>query len=133
MKKKIFDIDKLSKKGSKQSKDMIISILSSLGLGKKEIKVYMILLKSRLKIKQLAQKVCLSERTLRRYLKYMQNRGVIERKIVVGKRLAYEYLSSSPLTIWKNFKAEVKRNISLIDKSFVPMSKSQKSRNLIES
>ncbi|MCK4497325.1 MAG: HTH domain-containing protein [Candidatus Aenigmarchaeota archaeon] len=93
----------------------LIAIMSLFGLRKKELELYLILLKEQLKIKEMCKRLDLSERVVRRYIKEMLDRKFIERRVVEGKRLAYKYMSVSPADVWKNIKTEVKRNISFID------------------
>ncbi|MCK4714298.1 MAG: HTH domain-containing protein, partial [Candidatus Aenigmarchaeota archaeon] len=91
--------------------------MSMFGLNKREIELYVILLNEQLKIKEISKRLGLSERVVRRYIRDMFERKFIERKVVVGKRLAYKYLSVSPADVWKNIRTEVRKNISFFDEN----------------
>ena len=98
-------------------KSRLMAIMSVFGLNKREIELYVILLNEQLRIKEISKRLGLSERVVRRYVKDMLERRFIERKVVVGKRLAYKYLSISPADVWKNIKTEVRKNISFFDEN----------------
>lgn len=108
----------------------LVAVISLFGLNRKELELYLILLKEQLKIKEICRRLDLSERVVRRYIKEMLDRRFIERKVVEGKRLAYKYISVSPANVWKNVKSELKRNISFIDRSLAPELREGKSRKV---
>ena len=91
----------------KTCRDKLISIMPSLGLDTKEVEMYSILLIDRLRISDLQKRLQVSERTARRYVKTMLDNGFIKRKVVEGKRLAYEYMSLPPASVWRNLKNNI--------------------------
>lgn len=119
----LVDIDKILKVIKKKYtgyRNKLIAVMSLFGLNKKELELYVMLLKKQLKIKEISKRLGLSDRVVRRYIKEMLERKFIKRKVVEGKRLAYKYLSVSPVDVWKNIKSEVRRNITFIDEKIAP-------------
>lgn len=113
----VLKLQKRMKERHKKFKKNLAYILSCFGLEKKEAELYRILLRKKLKTKELTKTLKLSERTVRRYIKSMLNKGFIGRKVIEGRRLAYEYLSIPPTDVWKNIKAEIETNIKFIDQN----------------
>ena len=116
----LVDVDRLLRSIKRKYtgyKSRLMAIMSMFGLNKREIELYVILLNEQLKIKEISKRLGLSERVVRRYIRDMFERKFIERKVVVGKRLAYKYLSVSPADVWKNIKTEVRKNISFFDEN----------------
>ena len=105
------------KRKHSEYKRRLMAVMSVFGLSKREIDLYVILLKEQLRVREISKRVELSDRVVRRYIKNMLERKLIERKVVEGKRLAYKYMSLPPAEVWNNIKAEVRKNISFFDEN----------------
>lgn len=116
--KKLASVSGIMKKADKRYKtyrDRLVLVMPSLGFDRKETEMYRILLRDKLRINGLQRRLHVSERTARRYVKEMFSRGFIKRKVIEGKRLAYEYASVSPAEVWKNLRSDIMKNIEAID------------------
>ena len=115
---RLVNLNEILKKADKRYntyKDRLVFIISALCLDRKEGEMYRILLRGRLRIDELQKRLKVSERTVRRYIKIMFDEGFIKRKVIEGRRLAYEYASVSPAEVWKNLKNDVMKNVTIID------------------
>ena len=93
------DINKLLEKG--KPAELLNLILHILDFKTNEIILYNLLLKSSLTIKQIEKELNLSERTIRKYLKTLEDEGFIYKRIERGKRLMYIYSSTPIQETWK--------------------------------
>ena len=83
----IADIEKILKEG-KDPVEVLNVILRFLNFKPTEIKIYNILLKSSLTIKQIEKQLNLSERTIRKYIKRLEQEGFINKRVKQGKGLS---------------------------------------------
>jgi len=73
--------------------ELLNIILVFLNFKSVEIRIYNLLLKTSLTIKQLEQQLNISERTIRKYIKRLDEEGFIIKKVEQGKRLKYIYMA----------------------------------------
>ncbi len=82
-----------------------------------EIKIYNLLLKSSLTIKQIEKQLNLSERTIRKYIKRLEQEGFIIKKVKEGKRLKYLYKAVPIQEVWKKAKGKIQKILGEITKT----------------
>jgi len=111
----IADIEKLLKE-RKEPVELLNVILGFLNFEKIEIKIYNLLLKSSLTIKQIEKQLNLSERTIRKYIKRLDQEGFISKKVEQGKRLKYIYRAVPVQETWKKVKGEIQKILDEITK-----------------
>ena len=112
----IADIEKILKEG-KDPVEVLNVILRFLNFKPTEIKIYNILLKSSLTIKQIEKQLNLSERTIRKYIKRLEQEGFINKRVKQGKRLKYIYNAVPIQEAWKNVKNKIQKNLEEITKT----------------
>jgi len=104
----IADIEKSLKEGKKPI-ELLNVILGFLNFKSVEIRIYDILLKKPLTIKQLEEHLNLSERTIRKYIKRLDREGLITKKVEQGKRLRYVYGAVPIRETWEKVKDKIER------------------------
>jgi len=104
----IADIEKSLKEGKKPI-EVLNVILGFLNFKSVEIRIYNILLKKPLTIKQLEEHLNLSERTIRKYIKRLDREGFITKKVEQGKRLRYVYSAVPIRETWEKVKDKIER------------------------
>ncbi len=112
----IADIEKILK-GRKKPIELLNVILNFLNFKPIEIKIYNILLKSSLTIKQIEEQLNLSERTIRKYIKRLEQEGFINKKVKQGKRLKYIYNAVPIQEAWKNVRNKIQKILEEITKT----------------
>jgi predicted DNA-binding transcriptional regulator len=111
----IADIENVLK-GRKKPIELLNVILGFLNFKTAEIKIYNLLLRSSLTIKQIENQLNLSERTIRKYIKKLDKDGFITRKVVQGKRLKYVYMAVPVQETWKKVKDKIQKILDEITK-----------------
>jgi len=111
----IADIENVLK-GRKKPTELLNIILGFLNFQKTEIKIYNLLLKSSLTIKQIEKQLNLSERTIRKYIKKLNQDGFISRKVEQGRRLKYVYKAVPVQETWKKVKDKIQKILNEITK-----------------
>jgi len=102
--------------GRKKPTELLNIILGFLNFQKTEIKIYNLLLKSSLTIKQIEKQLNLSERTIRKYIKKLNQDGFISRKVKQGRRLKYVYKAVPVQETWKKVKGKIQKILNEITK-----------------
>ncbi len=103
-------------KGRKKPIELLNTILGFLDFKTTEIRIYNLLLKSSLTIKQIENQLNLSERTIRKYIKKLGQDGFISRKVEQGKRLKYVYVAIPVQETWKKVKGKIQEILDEITK-----------------
>lgn len=103
-------------KGRKKPIELLNIVLGFFDFKAAEIKIYNLLLKSSLTIKQIEKQLNLSERTIRKYIKRLDQKGFITRKVEQGKRLKYIYMAVPVQKTWKKVKDRIQKMIDEITK-----------------
>ena len=111
----IGDIEKILKE-RKNPIELLNVIFGFLNFKPIEIKIYNILLKSSLTIKQMEKQLNLSERTIRKYIKRLEQEGFINKKVKQDKRLKYVYNAVPIQKAWKNVKSKIQKILKEITK-----------------
>ena len=109
----IADIENVLKKRKKPT-DLLNIILGFLNFQTAEIKIYNLLLKSSLTIKEIEKQLNLSERTIRKYIKKLGQEGFIIRKVEQGKRLKYVYMAVPVQETWKKVNDKIQKILNEI-------------------
>ena len=109
------DIEKALDEGKKPV-ELLNVILGFLNFKSMEIKIYNLLLKTSLTIKQIEQQLNISERTIRKYIKRLDEEGFIVKKVEQGKRLKYVYRAVPVQDAWKNVKDKIENVLGDITK-----------------
>lgn len=104
----IADIEKSLKEGKKPI-EVLNVILGFLNFKSVEIRIYNLLLKKSLTIKQLEEHLNLSERTIRKYIKRLDSEGFITKKVEQDKRLKYVYSAVPIRETWEKVKDKIER------------------------
>lgn len=102
----IADIEKLLE-GGKKPIELLNAVLGFLNFKPVEIKIYNLLLNSPLTIKQIEGQLNLSERTIRKYIQRLDQKGFIIKKVEEGKRLKYVYTAVPIQETWKKVKGKI--------------------------
>ena len=111
----IEDIEKaLSKK--EKPVELLNVIFTFLNFKSVEIKMYNLLQKTSLTIKEIEQQLNISERTIRKYIKRLDEEGFIIKKVEQGKRLKYVYRSVPVQEAWEKVKDKIEKILSDITK-----------------
>lgn len=100
------DIEVALKKGSNQ-KELLNAILAFLSFKPVEIKIYNLLLNSSLTIKQIQSLLNLSERTIRKYIRELDQKGLLIKDVERGKRLKYVYTAVPIQEAWNKVKRKI--------------------------
>lgn len=111
----IADIEKVLKERKKPI-ELLNVILGFLDFKSVEIKIYNLLLKTSLTIKQIEKQLNLSERTIRKYIKRLDQEGFIIKKVKEGKRLRYLYTATPVQKAWEKVKDKIQRILDEITK-----------------
>lgn len=111
----IADIEKALEE-RKEPVEILNTILGFLNFKRIEIKIYGLLLKSSLTIKQIEKQLNLSERTIRKYIKRLDQEGLISKKVEQGKRLKYTYRAVPVQETWKKVKDKIQKILDEITK-----------------
>ena len=107
-KKHIVDIEKMLKTRKKPI-GLLNVILDFLNFKPIEIRIYNLLLKSSLTIKQIEKQLNLSERTIRKYIKRLEQERFIVKKVEENKRLKYVYSAVPIQKAWKKMKNKIRK------------------------
>jgi len=113
--KYVEDIEKALDEGKKPV-ELLNVILGFLNFKSMEIKIYNLLLKTSLTIKQIEQQLNISERTIRKYIKRLDEEGFIVKKVEQGKRLKYVYMAIPIQEAWKKVKDKIEKILGDITK-----------------
>ena len=111
----VADIENALEKGKKPT-ELLNVILGFLNFKSVEIKIYNLLLKSSLTIKQIEKRLNLSERTIRKYIKRLDEEGFIIRTVEQGKRLKYVYVAVPVQEAWDKVKGNIEKMLGDITK-----------------
>ena len=112
----IADIEKILKE-RKNPIELLNVIFGFLNFKPIEIKIYNILLKSSLTIKQMEKQLNLSERTIRKYIKRLEQEGFINKRVKQDKRLKYVYNAVPIQEAWKNVRNKIQKILEEITKT----------------
>jgi len=100
----------------KKPVELLNIIFTFLNLKSVEIKIYNLLLKTSLTIKQIEKQLNISERTIRKYIKRLDEEGFIVRTVEQGKRLKYVYRAVPVQEAWENVKDKIENILKDITK-----------------
>jgi predicted transcriptional regulator len=114
--KYVEDIEKALDEGKKPV-ELLNVILGFLNFKSMEIKIYNLLLKTSLTIKQIEQQLNISERTIRKYIKRLDEEGFIVKKVEQGKRLKYVYMAIPIQEAWDKVKDKMEKILGDITKA----------------
>jgi predicted transcriptional regulator len=100
----------------KKPMELLNITLGFLNFKSVEIRIYNLLLKTSLTIKQLEQQLNISERTIRKYIKRLDEEGFIIKKVEQGKRLKYIYMAVPIQETWEKVKDKIEKILGDITK-----------------
>ncbi|MCD6481227.1 MAG: HTH domain-containing protein [Thermoplasmata archaeon] len=100
VKNAVSEIEKALKQ-RKKPVELLNLIFAFLNFKKAEVKIYNLLLKKSLTIKEMEKQLGISERTIRKYLKKLHEEGFIQRRVDESERLRYIYRAVSLREAWK--------------------------------
>jgi len=111
----VLDIELALKEGKLPS-DLLGMILTFLDFKSAEIRIYNLLLKNSLTIKDIEEKLGISERTIRKYIDRLDKNGLITKKVEQGKRLRYVYAAVAPREVWNKLENRIQRMLGEVTK-----------------
>ena len=111
----IIDIEKAINE-TKNPVDLLSVIFTFLNFKPVEIGIYNLLLKTSLTIKQIEQQLDISERTIRKYIKRLDDEGFITKKVAQDKRLKYVYRALPVQEAWEKVKDKISKILEDITK-----------------
>ncbi len=115
-KRNIREIEKILRERKKPI-ELLNIILGFLNFKPIEIRIYNTLLKSSLTIKQMEKRLDLSERTIRKYIKKLEQEGFINKRVKQDKRLKYIYNAVPIQEAWKNVRNRIQKILEEITKT----------------
>ena len=89
-------------------------VLSFFNFETMEVKLYNLLLNASLTIKEIEEQLDVSERSIRKHIKRLEEEGLITKTVEQGNRLKYVYRSISLPEAWKKVKANINKIIDEI-------------------
>ncbi|MFA5314020.1 MAG: winged helix-turn-helix domain-containing protein [Methanomassiliicoccales archaeon] len=81
-----------------------------------EVKIYDLLLKTSLTIKEIQGQLDVSERSIRMHIKKLEEEGLITKKVEQGTRLRYVYQSVQIQEAWEKVEEKINRMLDDISK-----------------
>lgn len=102
----IADLEKSLEEGKKPI-ELLSAVLGFFNFKPVEIKIYNLLLNSSLTIKQIEGRLNLSERTIRKYVRRLDQKGFIIKRVEQGKRLKYVYTAVPVHEAWRKVKGKI--------------------------
>lgn len=84
-------------------------ILSFFNFEAMEIRIYNLLLNTSLTIKEIEEQLDVSERSIRKYIKRLEEEGLITKRVEQGKRLKYVYQSIRIQEAWKKVEDNINK------------------------
>lgn len=102
----IADLEK-SLEEVKKPIELLSAVLGFFNFKPVEIKIYNLLLNSSLTIKQIEGRLNLSERTIRKYVRRLDQKGFIIKRVEQGKRLKYVYTAVPVHEVWRKVKGKI--------------------------
>ena len=111
----IGDIEKaLSREG--EPVEIFNAILAFLNFKRLEVRIYNLLLKTSLTIKEIEEQLGVSERSIRKYIRRLEEEGLITKRVEQGTRLRYIYQSVQIQEAWKKVEAKINKIVGDIAK-----------------
>jgi len=84
--------------------DLLNAIFSFLNFKPVDIKIYNLLLKTSMSIRQIEESLNVSERTIRKYIKRLNEEGFIVKRVEEEERLRYIYRAVPVREAWRKVK-----------------------------
>ena len=111
-------IDEIEKVLSKEGKpiDVFNAILTFLNFKTVEVRIYNLLLKTSLTIKEIERQLDISERSIRKYIRRLEEEGLITKRVEEGTRLRYVYQSVQIQEAWEKVEDKINKIIGDIAK-----------------
>ncbi len=111
-------IDDVEKTLSREGKPVEVfnAILAFLNFKTVEVKIYNLLLKTSLTIKEMEQQLDISERSIRKYIRRLEEEGLITKRVEQGTRLRYVYESVQIQEAWEKVEDKINKIIGDITK-----------------
>lgn len=86
-------------------------VLEFLNLSNVEVKIYGLLLKTSFTIKELEEQLDISERSIRKYIKRLEEEGLVTKEVEQGTRLKYVYRSVQIQEAWEKIEDKINKMI----------------------
>ena len=102
--------------GHKKPVELLNIIFTFLNFNSVEIKIYNLLLKTSLTIKQIENQLNITERTIRKHIKRLDEEGFIIKTVEQGKRLKYVYEAVPVQEAWEKVKDKIENILENISK-----------------
>jgi predicted transcriptional regulator len=91
-------------------------VLEFLNLSTVEVKIYDLLLKTSFTIKEIEEQMDISERSIRKYIKRLEEEGLVTKRVEQGTRLKYVYQSVQIQEAWEKIEDKINNMIDDITK-----------------
>ena len=112
----IDDIEKALRREAKPV-EVFNAILAFLNFKVVEVRIYNLLLKTSLTIKEIEQRLDISERSIRKHIRRLEEEGLITKRVEQGTRLRYVYQSVQIQEAWEKVEDKINKIIGDIAKS----------------
>ncbi len=96
--------------------DVFNVVLEFLNLSTVEVKIYDLLLKTSFTIKEIEEQMDISERSIRKYIKRLEEEGLVTKRVEQGTRLKYVYQSVQIQEAWEKIEDKINNMIDDITK-----------------
>lgn len=101
--------------------EMLAELLRLIGFTDTEIRLYRLLLQDQLTVAAVGEEMDVSERTIRKYLKRLQEKNFLRREALTEDRLKYAYESVPPQQAWQQIKVDLNSLINAMDELFAEL------------
>lgn len=109
----ISDIEKAIRR-EREPVEIFNVILAFLNFKNLEVRIYNLLLKTSLTIKEIEQQLGVSERSIRKHIRRLEEEGLITKRVEQGTRLRYVYQSVQIQEAWKKVEGKIKKIVGEI-------------------
>jgi len=102
-------VENVDKALNRKAIEVFNGILAFLNFKSAEIRVYNLLLTTSLTIKKMEQRLNTSERSMRKYIKRLEEEGLITKRVEQGTRLKYVYRSVPIQEAWNKVENKIEK------------------------
>lgn len=101
--------------------ELLGELLGIMGFTDTEIRLYRLLLNNQYTVAAIEREMDVSERTVRKYLKRLHEKGFLQREVLTEDRLKYSYEAAPPQQAWERIKADITTLIDAMDQLFADL------------
>lgn len=101
--------------------ELLAELLGIMGFTDTEIRLYRLLLEEQRTVAAIEAEMDVSERTVRKYLKRLHEKGFLQREVLTEDRLKYAYEAVPPQQAWERIKSDITSLIDAMDQLFTDL------------